>query len=291
MKLTRFDIAKKDIVSFFDNSEKKIFPFKQISEILKDNRNFWRLPTNLSTYKFIDLLSDKAKLKKHVFQFPSFEIGRYSWGEVPIFNLVFALKEKSYFSHYTAVFLNGLTDQIPKTIYLNSEQSKKSFGKNQLIQENINRAFKNAQRVSKTIAKYDNYNICLLNGKFTDQLGVVEWEYEENQKICLTNIERTLIDITVRPAYSGGVFQVLQAFKNAKEKVSINKLSAMLKKLDFVYPYHQAIGFYLDRSGSYKESQIKLLERYDIRYDFYLTHQMKDMAYSERWKIYHPKGL
>lgn len=35
------------------------------------------------------------------------------------------------------------------------------------------------------------------------------------KKIRVTDLERTLIDIAVRPAYSGGVFEVLEAFKNA----------------------------------------------------------------------------
>ena len=37
-------------------------------------------------------------------------------------------------------------------------------------------------------------------------------------KIRLTNIERTLIDIAVRPVYSGGVFEVLKAYRLAKDK-------------------------------------------------------------------------
>ena len=59
----------------------------------------------------------------------------------------------------------------------------------------------------------------------------------------------------------------------AIERISINKLSAMLKKLNFTYPYHQAIGFYLEKAGVYSESQIKIIEKFQRKYDFYLTHQ------------------
>ena len=76
----------------------------------------------------------------------------------------------------------------------------------------------------------------------------------------LTNLERTLIDITVRPVYSGGVFEVAKAFELAKEKLSVNSLTAMLKKLEYTYPYHQAVGFYLERAG-YKSSLLDLLRK------------------------------
>jgi predicted transcriptional regulator of viral defense system len=122
-------------------------------------------------------------------------------------------------------------------------------------------------------------------------LGVVEADQPEGQKIRLTNVERTLIDITVRPGYAGGVFEVLKAFRNAKGKVSINKLTAMLKTLGYVYPYHQAIGFYLDRAGVYDESSIRLLRKIEMSHDFYLAHAMNDPEYSKDWRLFFPQGL
>ena len=66
----------------------------------------------------------------------------------------------------------------------------------------------------------------------------------EHGPLRFTNLERTLIDATVRPVYAGGVFEVRKAYELAKEKVSVNRLAALLQKLDYTYPYHQAIGFY-----------------------------------------------
>ena len=79
--------------------------------------------------------------------------------------------------------------------------------------------------------------------------------------------------------------------KNAAEAVSINKLSAMLKKIDYVYPYHQVIGFYVEKSGAYRKSQIDLLRKQEMVYDFYLMHKMSNPKYSSAWKLHYPEGL
>ncbi|MBN1765422.1 MAG: hypothetical protein JW860_09220 [Sedimentisphaerales bacterium] len=96
----------------------------------------------------------------------------------------------------------------------------------------------------------------MLNGMHIGNIGVVEADGYEGEKIQLTDIERTLIDIAVRPEYAGGPFEVLRAYKSAKNKVSINRLTALLKKINYVYPYHQVIGYYLDKAGVYQKSQI-----------------------------------
>lgn len=144
--------------------------------------------------------------------------------------------------------------------------------------------------MTNNVAKVGDYTIYLLSGKQTGRLGVVDITHNDGQ-VPVTDIERTLVDATVRPTYSGGVAEVLGAFRKAAPKVSVNKMMAYLKRLDYVYPYHQAIGFYLEKSGAYRDSQIRLVEKLSKDYDFYLIHQMKDTGYSKRWKIYYPKGL
>ena len=141
--------------------------------------------------------------------------------------------------------------------------------------------------MTNNIAIFGDQKIFLLNGKNTGRLGVEE--FQSNGKIAVTNVERTLIDISVRPFYSGGISQVLNAYKLAKEKdVSINKLTSLLEKISHIYPYHQVIGFYLETAG-YKESQIELLNRFEIKYNFYLTYNMKETEYSPKWRLFYPK--
>lgn len=291
MAKTRISIAKKDIVKFFDNSSQKIFVLADIRKIFDDNREFWRLTKSMSCRSFIDYLLKNAKLKKEIFNFSYRPITKYIWGEAPFYELALSLMPESYFTHYTAMYFHDLTEQSPKTIYINFEQTPKPRSAGKLVQGRIDFAFKCATRLSNNIAKSDKYTIRLLNGMQTGNAGVIEFFGDEGENIKVTDVERTLIDIAVRPEYSGGPFEVLKAYKLAKGKVSVNRLSALLKKINYVYPYHQVIGFYLDNAGVYEDSQIDLLRKFEIKYDFYLMHKMKEMDYSKKWRLYFPKGL
>jgi len=291
MRKTRFQIAKKDIVSLFENNDKGIYSYSDISNILDENRDYWRLPANLSALGFIKQLNEFTKLKRYEINFPNNKILRFSWGRVSTLSMASSIKKDSYFTHYTAMFLHNLTEQIPKTIYVNYEQTKKNYKQGELIQSRVDNAFSRPQRTSSNSTTFSDYKILLLNGKHTNRMGVIEMIASEGEKVMVTNIERTLIDIVVRPTYSGGIYEILKAYRRAAGEVSINKLTAMLRRLDYIYPYHQSIGFYLQKSGVYKESQIQLLKKFDQKIDFYITHQIKENEYSKEWRLYYPKGF
>lgn len=106
----------------------------------------------------------------------------------------------------------------------------------------------------------------------------------------VTSLERTLIDITVRPGYAGGAPLVLRAFRLAKNRASISKLIVLLRKLDYTYPYHQSIGFYLKQAG-YTEADQLLARTEGIKFAFYLCHGLKDPAFDPDWKVFFPRLL
>jgi predicted transcriptional regulator of viral defense system len=126
----------------------------------------------------------------------------------------------------------------------------------------------------------------------TGKLGLTSMSIDNGTvPVRLTSLERTLIDIAVRPMYAGGISEVAKAYAAAVSTCSVNKIAAYLRKLAFTYPYHQAIGFYLERSGMYSDEQISLLDDFPTEFDFYLTYQMKNTEYRDRWKLFVPKGF
>ena len=217
---------------------------------------------------------------------------RYLWGNPSAYGVAVAMRKNAYLTHGSAVFLQGLTDEIPKTIYVNYEQSAKKPSTGKLTQEGIDRAFANRQRQSNLSYRYGDYQIVLVNGKHTGRLEVGTVPGETGEMLEVTRLERTLIDITVRPAYAGGVYQVLEAFKGAKDKVSASILTATLKKLNYIYPYQQAIGFYMERAG-YPESKWAKLLKIGSTFDFHLAHSLpaSQRQYDKRWRLFHPKGF
>jgi len=293
MQKTRIQIAKRDIFDYL-HSQPSVLKLSDLKTILSSQRQFWRLAQRTNTRDFIGFLSKEGKLKVLHFPFPHREETRYVWGDVPLLEVLLSLRPGCYFSHYTAVRMHGLTEQIPKTIYLNHEQHLKSQSFGGLAQSRIDMAFKRVARTSNNVINFGDVKILLVNGKNTNQLGVVQetlsYDTADPVTVRLTNIERTLIDITVRPMYSGGIFEVQKAFRLAQDTVSVNALAAMLKKIDHTYPYHQAIGYYMERAG-YKSTFLDLLRRFPMEYDFYLANQMGETEYVKEWRLHVPKGF
>ena len=126
------------------------------------------------------------------------------------------------------MFIHGLTNNIVKNIYANLEQSKKPSNSREMLQENIDKAFSRPMRLTNNIAKLPEFDVYLLNGKYLERLEVIDYLWE-GKKIPVTSIERTLIDVAIRPNYSGNVHEVLKAFKMAKDKFSVNRLISTLK--------------------------------------------------------------
>jgi len=289
---TRLTIAKEDIFSYFEEAPQKVFTEAEFARILAQQRGFWRLAIKTSTLQFIEFLTNHKRIHRVTFRSEAYgqKLVRYSWGDSSIYQLALSLRKSSYLSHGTAVFLHGLTDLIPKTLYLNAEQSPKPAPPGKLTQQSLDLAFSRKQRQSNLSYTHNEWNVTVVNGKNTGRLGVEALPGPSNEKLDVTNLERTLIDIVVRPAYAGGIFQVLQAYRSAKEDVSTNRLISTLKKLDYTYPYHQAIGFLMERAG-YERNRYEMLRDPGIQLDFHLTHGVQNAAYDASWRLFHPQGM
>src|SRR6516225_6224715 len=124
--VTRIQIAKPDIVGFFNSAERHVYRPSDLKKIVRQHRHDWRLAQSFTAAQFIEFLLAKTDLRKVVLtsdEYPS-EI-RFVWRAASEYELALSLKSNSYLSHGTAVFLHALNDQIPATIYVNHEQSAK----------------------------------------------------------------------------------------------------------------------------------------------------------------------
>jgi len=289
---SRLALAQHDILALFTKNPKKIYSKMQLAELLAEHRSSWHLTPSTNPTDFIAFLTKHGDLRVRRLRSKAYgqEIVRYSWGEASPYELALSIKPRAYLCHATALLLHGLTAGNSKKIFINVEQSAKPSQTSLLTQDGIDLAFSRQQRQSKLVYTYSGTSVTVIAGKNTNRLGVESMTNNGSLPYPTTNTERTLIDIVVRPAYAGGIINVLEAYRAAKNRVSVEGLLAILAELNHQYPYHQAIGF-LMQTADYPPLAYEPLRAKGLNYDFYLTHDIKHKEYSKEWRLYYPKEI
>ncbi len=269
----------------------EILRSNQIKEILNKCRKDWEGKNPIKSTDFFSFIEDNKLVKKVEMNFPNRKETRYLTEKILDYRTLLSLSPDTYFSHLTAAYFNDLIQKEPNTLYVNTEQSRKKTYASVLEQGSIDIAFRNPARISKNFIELNGKTIYHINSKYSECLGVVSNPDKiKNVELKYTDLERTLVDMTVRPQYSGGVKNVLEVFKRAAEKIDVEKILTYLKKLNYAYPYQQCIGFYLQRVD-FDETKLKNFKGIGMEFDFYLCNEIQQPAYSEEWKLYYPKSL
>lgn len=290
---SRISIALNSIKSRLLKYHPHIYHEADLHHIFLKGKKKWNLPAAMNHRKFIEALENEGLIGFCRFDFETEWHEGYYLQSSPDYYVVSQLISNSYISHASALSIWGMTEEAQDKIYVNREQSQtqsKSI-KGKLVQTGIDSAFKGHQRQTGLVTIFDGKKVIFVKGKSTNQLGILEFELKGKEQIRVTDLERTLIDCVVRPAYAIDPVLMIKAFKKAKTSISVSILVEYLEELDHTYPYHQPIGFYLEKAGNYTESEINLFRSKGIEYNFYLTYGMTDPAYSEDWKLYFPKDL
>lgn len=292
MRKESFDRASIEITDFFKNSVHKAYTTNDIQKIFESQREKWRIAQYRNFKHFITFLNNRKILildiQNHEFQNSEKQILRKK--NCTPFDIGLTVKKDGYLCNYSAMQIHQLTLQIPKTVYISEDKYAPYYENShiELEQDSVDKAFSKPQRVSKESYKseYDAFRYVYLQKKHNSiNVGITEVN-----GLKVTDLERTLIDIAVRPAYSGGAFQIIEAYNRAKEKVNLNKLDIYLKELDYIYPYHQLIGFYLDLAG-FSDKNIKIFLNKKSHINFYQTYNLTNKKLNKKWGVYYPTGL
>lgn len=199
------------------------------------------------------------------------------------------------FCHYTAVAYHGLTNQIPQRVYIR----KRSVGNppsrpERLSDLQIRTQFLKPHRRTGETETLPSGTIVYVAGKHNDETGILSIppthkDFPEGSRI--TDLERCLIDAVVAPQYNGGLLTIPGLFEEASEKLDLETLIAHYQELDFLYPYHQAIGFFLDHC-THKQAAETWRTVFPPSNRFFVDKNAKSSwELDPRWQVYYPKGL
>ena len=208
------------------------------------------------------------------------------------YEIAHALFPQEYFCNLSSIYYHSLTNQVPKAIYICT--SAKRINENTVNDNELRRAFIKPHRHTNHVYTLNDYNVIVVERARISGSGVVESHPPSTllpNKSRVTCIERALIDSVVSPHYNGGIVSVYTYFRNARDMLDMASLIKIYRRLDFVYPYSQSIGFLLDRAGMPKYASV-IYKNFPPERSFYVDHDAKtSWIYDEKWKLYYPAGL
>jgi hypothetical protein len=281
-------------------SNQRAFTGEQLRHILHQHREDLGIPVSLrrpgfaealqksGLLKRIEVLPEQRKKKDGPASYKPFV--RYVWPDITASQVALSLRPGSHFSHGTAAHLHGLMAEPAKAIYVNKEQSPKPAYGSELTQGAIDISLRNPPRASNYIYMFDGERIVLVSGKSTGNYEVVDALDKSGFPIRYTSLERTLVDIAVRPVYAGGIASVLSAYRAAGRRASVEKLVDVIKRLEHAYPYHQAVGYYLQHVG-FAAHELTALKGLGLKFNFYLANDIKNAVLDPEWRIYVPAEM
>jgi len=211
-KDTGIKMVEKKIVSFISKSS--VYTVSDLRKIFKDKKKEWSLPDSMNFQGFLEELKSTGLTERRFLDYNGLPFKTlYTLGDFDHFECACKLYKNAYLSHHTALFMNNLTEQIPKTIYVSYELSPKTGGTDKkLSQKEIDRSFTKPVREPQSFS-FLRQEIVVHASKYNGNTGIVP---HNTGNFSFTDTERTLIDSVVRPELSGGVFNVLNVFLTTK---------------------------------------------------------------------------
>lgn len=225
--------------------------------------------------------------------FPNFEIYTKTQN-VDLYFLSTAFSYNHTYSHFSALFLNGLTNQRPSDIYLSKYSLITRDNKSDMTNIDVDylkMLFQKSPKITSKQLQYKKNDIFFIEKErkeedYTEKLKIELNGYSFNVQI--TNKEKTIIDSVISPHYAGGVTTIFQAFENFKD-IDLDKLYDVYVGLNPIYPYWQNIGFYIEKANGVEAAKIWKDKFNNIMFPFYLSRNYEDKwVYNENWKLSHP---
>ncbi|KFI45957.1 hypothetical protein GA0061078_1595 [Bifidobacterium bohemicum] len=221
--------------------------------------------------------------------------------EVSPYAIALSLAPHTYASHYSALYLQNLTLNIPKPIYVKKKATRpKAMPEpEKLSQAQLEKTFAVPAKTTNSIYTFRykgvTREVYLLEKSATVDNGITRISAPHAPAgIAISGVEKTLIECVLKPNYAGGAQEVLNAFYAAKDRLKILRMMQLLEEGRYSLPYGKNILFYMDRAG-YSERQKDLVrQRMSPATQELITYLEKNMhnpALDANIGIYYPERI
>lgn len=273
--------------------KKKPFYFSNvdISRIKDELKKKSLIPKNMSYDRFFNRLIDEG-LNTFTLSIKGSYKTRYSFKKNLDHDLFASILsgKKTFLSMTTALRFQGFTDYRNDVIFISREQSDKGYydHENVLKQAAVDKAFRQSTpRYSNSIGELDGKSYVFLSPKYSDCYEVITMK----NGVKVSSINRSFVEMIINIHYFKTYTTIINIFRPLKEKLDVKKIYTFIKILNYIYPYFQCAGFYLEQIGFRKDELIEFKNNISDL-NFY-TQKSKleivgeDYLFNEYWKMYY----
>ena len=279
MKQNYFTLNKENILKTIQEYE--FLSQDQLKEILQQLKDKSLVSSSLSFNSFLLKLIDEGLTQKSIIIRGHIKT-RYTFNQdFNIYNFCNSLEKNSFFSMSTALNLQGLSDFRKDYIFVSKERTTRMKQENiTLSQENIDNAFSKKPRRTNAYDKIDNKIVVLLEANNTDNFGIIKYDGYR-----VSSVNRAFVEMITNVHYFKSSQNLIQVFKNIKNSIDIDKIYITIEKFDFIYPYFQLAGFYLEKIGFSKTELTKFHEK-KSELNFYTEKNKNNYEFDKYWGVY-----
>lgn len=251
----RLSLSKRGsfLLSSLARKNKSIFTIVEAKKILKEN------PKKVMSY----LIQKKwvLPLKKGLYAIVPLDIGVKGADDFIVHDFIIAahLAKPYYIAYWSALNYHGLSDQIPRSVFIATTKTLKAL-------EILNSRF-----IFVNLSK--------------DRFMGIEKIKIEGKDINISNIDKTVTDCLDHPEHAGGIDEVARAIYFNHKELDFNKIKYFSLKMKNI-TILKRLGFILEKSKLLEEYKnifetIKLTKGYS-KLD--ITSKEKG-KYNEKWKL------
>jgi len=277
------DLFSKNISIILSLTKDRTFTTTQLTKFCKELREKGLVAQRFSHYNLVTELS--VYLAKHI----TIEIDNdfqsiFSYDKaISVDRMLLGFKKNSFYSMSSALHKLGVSEFRREFIFISQELSKKNVVRvENLSQDAIDSAFRKDYRRTHKIGKYEEKHLVFLYPKNTDSFEVIT----RKDGVRHSSINRAFVEMIVNVQYFKDSLHIIDTFKPLKSKLDPDTVFEVVKRFDFIYPYFQCVGFYLEQIG-FNKSELEKFKSKVGELKFYTDKKKDSYLYDEYWRMYY----